>query len=58
MALPKRRTSKKSKNERRAHHGLKKPTLVKNPESGKYERPHTVSIHTGKYKDTEVIDVD
>jgi len=57
-AVPKRKISKQRRNNRRAHHALVKPALVKDKESGKLIRPHTVSKKTGMYKGEEVIKVD
>lgn len=55
--LPKRKHSKQRRDKRRSQDGLKLPTLVRDPESGKLLRPHTVSKFTGKYKGEEVIKV-
>ncbi|MBD3280770.1 50S ribosomal protein L32 [Candidatus Dojkabacteria bacterium] len=57
MALPKRKISKQRKNKRRTHHGLVKPPLVRDKESGKLKRPHHVSKKTGRYKEEEVVEI-
>jgi large subunit ribosomal protein L32 len=57
-ALPKRKISKQRKNNRRAHDALKLPTLVRDVESGKLVRPHTVSKRNGRYKGEEIIKID
>lgn len=53
-AVPKRRISKKRRDERRAHHALKPLNLVKDKETGELRRPHTVSKRTGRYKGQEI----
>jgi ribosomal protein L32 len=55
--LPKRKHSKQRRDKRRSQDGLKLPTLVKDLETGKLIRPHTVSRFTGKYNTEEVIKV-
>ncbi len=57
-ALPKRKLSKRRKNNRRSQDGLSIPTLVRDKETGKLVRPHRVSKQTGKYNGKEVIQRD
>ena len=54
MAVPKRRTSKARKNNRRAHTKLSQPTLTFDISSGEYRRSHHVS-RNGYYKGKKVI---
>jgi large subunit ribosomal protein L32 len=58
MPNPKRRHSKRRKNNRRAHDGLAKPALAACPDTAMPTMPHRVSRHTGKYKGREVIEVE
>lgn len=51
-AVPKRKINRKGT--RRAHDRLKKPTLIRDPESGNLVRPHHVDPKTGRYKGEEV----
>ena len=57
MAVPKRRTSRTSRDMRRSHHGVKLVQLVKDPETGMPVLPHRANPTTGKYKGREVINV-
>lgn len=50
MAVPKRRTGKASKNKRRTHYKLDKVTLVKNPKTGEYHRPHHAESTEGEFR--------
>jgi len=54
-ALPKRRGSKRRVGNRRSQDALKKPTLVRDPETGELKRPHRVSKKTGKYDGKEIL---
>lgn len=56
--VPKKRTSRSSRDARRSHHALKPPTLVRDPESGHMIPPHTVNPYTGRYKGRQVVEVD
>ncbi|WZU00527.1 50S ribosomal protein L32 [Erysipelothrix sp. D19-032] len=42
MAVPKRRTSKARKNDRRTHYKLPRVTLAKDPQTGEWKVPHRV----------------
>lgn len=50
-ALPKRKISKQRKNNRRAHHALKKPAVVKCPKCKSPKRPHFACETCGYYGD-------
>ncbi|MBI1833290.1 MAG: 50S ribosomal protein L32 [Candidatus Andersenbacteria bacterium] len=57
MAVPKRRTSRTRRNNRRSHHGVTAIQLVKDPETGLPTLPHVANPTTGKYKGREVVNV-
>jgi len=57
MAVPKWNTTRGSRNQRRMHIFLKKPSLIPCPKCGKPVKPHTVCFNCGYYKGREVIDV-
>lgn len=57
MAVPKKKTTKSAKNQRRSHHGLKKPILAKCPNCNKAILPHHVCLNCGHYKGKQVIDI-
>ncbi len=58
MALPKRRTSKASRDKRRSHHALVvvQPTLCSH--CGQSKPPHRVCPHCGYYKGRRVVITD
>lgn len=58
MAVPKKKTSKSVRNQRRAHHALTASTVVEDKHTGEMVRPHHVCRKTGMYKGQQVIDVD
>jgi len=57
-AVRKRKISKQRKNNRRSHHALQEPTLVKCPECGSKKLPHVVCPNCGTYKNVQVLSVD
>lgn len=57
MPVPKKKTTKSAKNQRRSHHGLSKPNLTKCSNCQKSIAPHRVCSHCGYYKGKQVIDV-
>jgi large subunit ribosomal protein L32 len=50
MAVPKRRTSKRRRDQRRAHDALSVPVVGKCPNCGEALRPHRVCPSCGYYK--------
>ncbi|MDO8644628.1 MAG: 50S ribosomal protein L32 [bacterium] len=55
MPVPKRKTSRARRNQRRAHDAMSKPTLTPCPHCKEPRSPHRVCLHCGYYKDTAVI---
>jgi len=55
MAVPKKKTSKSRRNNRRAHDKLAKVNVVINKTTGEYQLPHQVSLD-GYYKEKLVVD--
>lgn len=55
MAVPKRRTSKKVKRQRRTHQKLHLPNMVECSNCGEYTLPHRVCKECGHYGDKEVV---
>lgn len=53
MAVPKRKTSKSRRNQRRAHHALDNVVAVEDGTTGELKRPHHVSPD-GYYKGRQV----
>lgn len=56
MAVPKRRTSKKVKNQRRTHKKLQVPGLVECSNCGELTKPHYVCKSCGYYDGEEVVE--
>lgn len=57
MAVPKQRTSKARKNQRRSHDKLAAPPMSKCSECGAPRLPHRVCPSCGFYKDRTVIEI-
>ena len=58
MANPKRRTSKRRKNQRRSHHALPVTSAGECPNCGALRRPHRVCETCGFYNGRAAIPVD
>jgi large subunit ribosomal protein L32 len=56
MAVPKKKTSKSRRNQRRAHHALCGTQVIEDKHTGELVRPHHVCRKTGMYKGEQVID--
>ena len=56
--VPKKRTSKARRDQRRSHHALSAPTLVACSQCKELKPPHQVCPHCGTYKGREIIDID
>ncbi|HSH63400.1 50S ribosomal protein L32 [Methyloceanibacter sp.] len=57
MAVPKRKTSRMKRGNRRSHDALCAPAYVEDKESGELRRPHHIDLKTGKYRGRQVLDV-
>ena len=55
MAVPKRRTSKKVKNQRRTHKKLHAPGMVQCENCNEYSKPHHVCKSCGQYNGKQVV---
>ncbi|MDR0755856.1 MAG: 50S ribosomal protein L32 [Puniceicoccales bacterium] len=58
MGQPKRKQSKMRSRLRRGANNFKMPQLVKDPTEGNWVMRHRVSVHTGTYRDKQVVEVD
>ena len=56
MAVPKKKTSKSRRNQRRAHDKLQTPAYVEDSHTGEPVRRHHVDLKTGMYKGRQVIE--
>ena len=57
MAVQKSKKSKSRRDQRRAHHALKSPSVTEDKNTGELVRPHHICLKTGMYKGEQVIDV-
>ena len=57
MAVPKRKTSRMKRGNRRSHDALAAPTYVEYKESGGLRRPHHIDLKSGRYRGRQVLDV-
>jgi large subunit ribosomal protein L32 len=55
MAVPKRKTSRMKRGNRRSHHALETPAYVEDKESGELRRPHHIDPKSGRYRGRQVI---
>ena len=56
MAVPKRKTSKSKRDQRRSHHAIKSANIIEDKKSGEYRLSHHIDLKTGMYKGRQVID--
>lgn len=57
MAVPKRKTSRMKRGQRRSADALKQPTYVEDKDSGELRRPHHVDLKSGMYRGRQVLKV-
>ncbi|MGV3278390.1 50S ribosomal protein L32 [Rickettsiales bacterium LUAb2] len=57
MAVPKKKTSKSKKNQRRSHLALGKNAYREDKKTGDLHVPHHIDLKTGMYKGRKVIEV-
>ena len=55
MAVPKRKTSRMKRGNRRSHHALETPSYVEDKELGELRRPHHIDAKSGRYRGRQVI---
>ncbi len=57
MAVPKRKTSKSRRNQRRSHHKISSTNIVEDKKSGEYRLSHHIDLKTGYYNGKKILDV-
>jgi len=57
MAVPKRKTSKSKRNQRRSHHRVPKVNIVEDKKSGEYKLSHHVDLKSGFYNGKKILDI-
>lgn len=58
MAVPKRRTSRSRRDQRRAHDAMAQPALSICPECKEVKAPHQICPHCGFYRGRQVVEVE
>ena len=56
MAVPKRKTSKSKKNQRRSHHKISSINIIEDKKSGEYRLSHHLDPKTGMYRGRQILD--
>ena len=56
MAVPKRKTSKSKRDQRRSHHKIKNVNIIEDKKTGEYRLSHHVDLKTGIYKGRQVFE--
>ena len=56
MAVPKRKTSKSRRDQRRSHHKIKSVNIIEDKKTGEYRLSHHVDLKTGIYKGIQVFE--
>tara|TARA_B100001057_G_C22023662_1_gene634507 strand:- start:43 stop:216 length:174 start_codon:yes stop_codon:yes gene_type:complete len=57
MAVPKRKTSKSRRDQRRSHHKIKNSNVIEDKKSGEYRLSHHIDLKSGFYKGKKVLDI-
>ncbi len=55
MAVPKRKTSKSRRDQRRSHHKIKATNIVEDKKSGEYRLSHHIDLKTGMYNGKQIL---
>lgn len=55
MAVPKKKTTKSKRNQRRAHDALGRVNVVVDSTTGEYKLPHHISLKDGYYNGRQVV---
>ena len=57
MAVPKKKTSKSRRNQRRAHDALGKVNVIVDRDTGEYRLPHHMDKVSGEYNGRQIIEI-
>mgnify|MGYP001259690407 FL=1 len=57
MAVPKRKTSKSRRDQRRSHHKIKNSNVIEDKKSGEYRLSHHIDLKSGFYKGKKILDI-
>ena len=57
MAVPKRKTTKSKRNQRRSHHRVSNVNIIEDKKSGEYKLSHHVDLKSGFYNGKQILDI-
>jgi len=57
MAVPKRKTTKSKRNQRRSHHRVSNVNIVEDKKSGEYKLSHHIDLKSGLYNGKKILDI-
>jgi|TARA_B100001093_G_C26615348_1_gene922072 large subunit ribosomal protein L32 len=57
MAVPKRKTTKSKRNQRRSHHRISPVNIVEDKKSGEHRLSHHIDLKTGFYNGKKILDL-
>ena len=57
MAVPKRKTSKSRRNQRRSHHRVSAVNILEDKKSGEYRLSHHIDLKSGYYNGKKILDL-
>ncbi len=57
MAVPKRKTSKSRRNQRRSHHRVASVNILEDKKSGEYRLSHHIDLKSGYYNGKKILDL-
>jgi len=55
MAVPKKKTSKSRRNQRRSHDALGRVNVIVDKDTGEYRLPHHMDSVSGEYKKRQIV---
>ena len=56
MAVPKRKTSKSRRDQRRSHHHIASANVVEDKKSGEFRLSHHIDLKTGLYNGKQILE--
>ena len=56
MAVPKRKTSKSRRNQRRSHHRISSINIIEDKKTGEFRLSHHIDLKTGLYNGKQILE--
>ena len=56
MAVPKRKTSKSRRNQRRSHHKISSANIIEDKKTVEYRLSHHIDLKTGLYNGKQILE--